>query len=262
MKYKAKDLCSYLNISRETLRYYEQVGFIHPEIDEETRYRSYSDHDIEKIAESRKYRSLDYSIKEIQSLSSVKNFEEYLEILEKKQQYYGNQSDYFQKLAKKNQDSLEILQFSDKLHFTIHVSREIYLDLAYKDMMTFEEEPNKYANFSNMPLDSFAFTDFAIQFTPEDFFLHNSNFTGGTCFTAEWIDLLNIPTDRMEHIPKRKVLTVIIPTTTNFHFDKAISLDITNYMKKNHLTIVGNLLGIQVAKFDEFRLFKFEIPVQ
>ncbi|MPM71912.1 hypothetical protein SDC9_118883 [bioreactor metagenome] len=66
----------------------------------------------------------------------------------------------------------------------------------------------------------------------------------------------------MEHIPKRKVLTVIIPTTTNFHFDKAISLDITNYMKKNHLTIVGNLLGIQVAKFDEFRLFKFEIPVQ
>ena len=46
MKYTAKDVCRMLNITRETLRYYEKVGIIHPEIDPVNKYRYYDDWDI------------------------------------------------------------------------------------------------------------------------------------------------------------------------------------------------------------------------
>lgn len=34
MKYTAKDVCKIYHVNRETLRYYERIGLIRPEIDE------------------------------------------------------------------------------------------------------------------------------------------------------------------------------------------------------------------------------------
>ena len=65
MKYTAKDVCRMLNITRETLRYYEKVGIIHPEIDPVNKYRYYDDWDINYIYECKKYQSLGFSVKEV-----------------------------------------------------------------------------------------------------------------------------------------------------------------------------------------------------
>jgi DNA-binding transcriptional MerR regulator len=54
MEYSAKEVMNFLNINRETLRHYENMGLIHPRIDDKTHYRYYTDFDIETIAECRK----------------------------------------------------------------------------------------------------------------------------------------------------------------------------------------------------------------
>ena len=73
MEYSAKEVMNFLNINRETLRHYENMGLIHPRIDDKTHYRYYTDFDIETIAECRKYRSADFSIKEIDKIKHIEN---------------------------------------------------------------------------------------------------------------------------------------------------------------------------------------------
>lgn len=88
MEYTAKEVMNFLNINRETLRHYENMGLVHPRIDDKTHYRYYNDLDIETIAECRKYRSADFSIKEIKNIKSIDSLSQYISILEKKQEYY------------------------------------------------------------------------------------------------------------------------------------------------------------------------------
>lgn len=90
MEYSAKEVMNFLNINRETLRHYENMGLIHPRIDDKTHYRYYTDFDIETIAECRKYRSADFSIKEIDKIKHIDSLSQYVSILEQKQEYYKN----------------------------------------------------------------------------------------------------------------------------------------------------------------------------
>ena len=65
MKYTQRDICRILNITRETLRFYEKEGIISPEIDPVNRYRYYDDYQMYRIAECRRYQANEFSISEI-----------------------------------------------------------------------------------------------------------------------------------------------------------------------------------------------------
>ena len=62
--------------------------------------------DIETIAECRKYRSADFSIKEIDKIKHIDSLLQYVSILEQKQEYYKKQSLYFYKLIHKNNERI------------------------------------------------------------------------------------------------------------------------------------------------------------
>ena len=51
MYYQAKDICKLLDISPETLRYYEKTGVISPKINEKNNYRYYDAWDINYLFE-------------------------------------------------------------------------------------------------------------------------------------------------------------------------------------------------------------------
>ena len=44
MRYTISEMASLLGVTTHTLRYYEKMGLIHPEVNEDTGYRYYTGH--------------------------------------------------------------------------------------------------------------------------------------------------------------------------------------------------------------------------
>lgn len=267
MKYTAKILCEFLNINRETLRHYEKMGLIHPEIDKKNKYRYYNDLDVETIAECRKYRSLDLSIQEIREIKEVDKLSEYTAVIEQKQKIYEKRAAYFEQLALKNKTNLEILYSINKNHckFKIEELNDTYLSIAYENFNNFDVDKKKYSNFANMLLDDYAFADFSILIKINDFIIKKKEYIGGTSFTREWIRNLNISVDDMIHIKKNKTLTTIITSNENLIFNHEELNGILKYIKRFNFKINGDIFATQIAKIypknNSIRYFKVWIPI-
>ena len=63
--YSTKEICEIFNIGRETLRHYENVGLIHPEINPQNGYREYGYWDVGVLVDALKFRKADYSLNQI-----------------------------------------------------------------------------------------------------------------------------------------------------------------------------------------------------
>ncbi len=268
MEYTAKEVMNFLNINRETLRHYENMGLIHPRIEDKNHYRYYTDFDIETIAECRKYRSADFSIKEIDKIKHISSLPQYVSILEQKQEYYEKQALYYSKLIHKNNETL------DKLHsiinhlqlITIEELNECYLFPASYDFNHFIEDKDKYLNFSSTEHEDFAFADFSILIKKDDFINQRTNYIGGTSFSKDWIEFLNISVEHMIHIKKQKALSTIIVIKDDFVTDYSMFEPVLQYIQEHHLVISDDIFATQIAKLredqDKNRYLKVWIPIQ
>ncbi len=77
MKYTQKDICRLLNITRETLRFYEKEGIISPEVNPDNRYRFYDDYQMYLIAECKRHQANGFSIDEISKMLKEDNLERF-----------------------------------------------------------------------------------------------------------------------------------------------------------------------------------------
>ena len=68
--YTIATLLNVLDISRGTLRYYEQIGLVRPERDPETGYRSYSNDDVFRVATCYMLKNAGFSVQDAQTLIS------------------------------------------------------------------------------------------------------------------------------------------------------------------------------------------------
>ncbi|MBS5478117.1 MAG: MerR family transcriptional regulator [Coriobacteriia bacterium] len=68
--YTIATLLNVLDISRGTLRYYEQIGLVRPGRDPETGYRSYSNDDVFRVAACYMLKNAGFSVQDAQTLIS------------------------------------------------------------------------------------------------------------------------------------------------------------------------------------------------
>ena len=66
-EYKVSDLARLLDLSAETIRYYESIGLINPRHDEENRYRYFLSTDFSRLYNVKMLRSLGFGLQEIRS---------------------------------------------------------------------------------------------------------------------------------------------------------------------------------------------------
>lgn len=78
---KMKDVMNLFHISEGTIRYYEKMGVINPQRDENN-YRVFDNESIIRLILSKKYTEFGFSYKESIDLINQKNFEEKTELLE------------------------------------------------------------------------------------------------------------------------------------------------------------------------------------
>lgn len=84
MKYLISDMAKLLGVTTHMLRYYEKMGIISPEVNDENHYRYYSVLDTRRFNLCRTYRSLGFTLEECVELLSWKNTDD-IENLMKKQ---------------------------------------------------------------------------------------------------------------------------------------------------------------------------------
>lgn len=65
MRYTQKDLCQAFDIKRDTLRHYERLGIIRPQIDAKNGYRYYDDWQIDLLWECKRYQAMGFSLAQV-----------------------------------------------------------------------------------------------------------------------------------------------------------------------------------------------------
>lgn len=80
----AKSVYQILHISRETIRYYEKLGLIHPAKQEENQYRTFSVHDLETLLWIDFYKKRNFQAKEIKTLLEYDQLDDMKQAYEKK----------------------------------------------------------------------------------------------------------------------------------------------------------------------------------
>ena len=68
MRYTISEMASLLGVTTHTLRYYEKMGLIHPEVNEDTGYRYYTVTDTRRFNLCRELRAAELSLEECREL--------------------------------------------------------------------------------------------------------------------------------------------------------------------------------------------------
>jgi DNA-binding transcriptional MerR regulator len=105
--YSTKDMCNIFEVGRETLRHYENVGLLHPNINPENGYREYGYWDVGAMIDILKYRSGDYSLKEIKENIFNLDYPQIVESMHMQKDYYHDRIKHYKMLEKKYDQDLK-----------------------------------------------------------------------------------------------------------------------------------------------------------
>lgn len=212
MSYTAKDMLKFFDITKETLRFYEKEGLLHPTIGSNN-YRYYSDWDVFQLAEYRRLRALDYSIKDIKQTIKTDTKAALLDALEKKQQYYHSRAAFYQRLAQHNNMILHYLAEPFNELRPGKLPQTLYFP-AFTSIENFFNE-QKYDNFANMDSLAFSLCDFMLSGkldTPE-------SLVGGTAFFQEMVPQ-GFDSSHMQVIPEQNAAVINLDVSDGFSLTK------------------------------------------
>lgn len=97
-KYTRGRVCKLLNITKDTLRYYEDAGIIHPYTNPTNNYKYYSIADIEILEVILFLRSIDVSVPDIPKVMECKEIDSYENFLENQMNVIQEKIVYWQKI--------------------------------------------------------------------------------------------------------------------------------------------------------------------
>ncbi|MBQ9120031.1 MAG: serine hydrolase [Lachnospiraceae bacterium] len=87
MKMQISELAKLTGVSVRTLHYYDDIGLLKPvEIDERNNYRFYNEQSLEQLKQILYYKELNFSLKEIPELLTMKNAEQNASLLRQRRQ--------------------------------------------------------------------------------------------------------------------------------------------------------------------------------
>lgn len=101
--YTIGQVAKFLDVSRDTLKFYEEKGLVKPKQNIENGYRKYNHFDIYDITTVNLYREMDIEIKKIQELRKSKSIEGIKSLLEEKEKEVLKEIEYKKLLLKKLQ---------------------------------------------------------------------------------------------------------------------------------------------------------------
>lgn len=135
MGYHIGQVAGFLNITADTIRFYEKEGIIHPAKNPVNGYREYSFEDISRLSDILFYRDVDFTISDIRDIIGGVSSEEMLTMIREKERKVSESLSFYTNLLTKmeNWEKLhrEALEFEDR--FEIRPMPSSYRKGAYGD---------------------------------------------------------------------------------------------------------------------------------
>lgn len=266
MKYTSKDICKFFDIKRDTLRHYENMGIIHPEINPENQYRYYDEWDIYAIAECKKYQTLGMSLKDISMIENNGTLEDFIGNTEKLQAIIEARAKYYELLAKKNKKYIEDLNRIQRDMGKIFVEDVkkmfFYPNIRDEDIFLGEIELNR----GHEILRNLAFFENGLYVPLKEYGQRTNVFTWGHVLEEYYIDKLDVQIGESLHVLEGTVIRCMIDAGEKGTFSYDMFDQIIQYGIEHNYEFTGEIYGVLLTRVYEgkkyHRYFDIYVPVK
>ncbi|MDD8048004.1 MAG: MerR family transcriptional regulator [Thomasclavelia sp.] len=266
MKYTTKDVCKIYDITRDTLRYYEKVGIIHPEIDKTNNYRYYDDWDINYLGECKKYQSLGFTIKEITKIFKDGTLEEMINLTQSKQKDFTNKLRFYELLVKYNDQYIGKLKSieTNLNQFSIVDTNNRYI-IPNREKFEYKLDDKILDSFHDT-LKEYSFYDNTVLIKLDDYKANNGIFLWGNSIASTFVPYVSTSTKNMYLLPGHKCLYTIIDAGERWNFSYKLFDNAIKYINKHNYTICGDIYGNLLTRvYDEEKFCRYievYIPIE
>ncbi|UWG96291.1 MerR family transcriptional regulator [Dehalobacter sp. DCM] len=247
MKYTIGEFSDMLGVTVDTLRLYEKRGIINPIKDDKNNYRYFDDLDSRVLLASRLYRSLQIPLEDVAELINNGQLED---IIEKIDESRIKLEDQIKKSTLLLNKMIEIKKEAAEIPNMLNRFQEKKLPGIYRIRQTDKDKLLKYQSHKEtvsawMNVLPFCFRSFRIN--KEFFFANDDNveYNWGLAIFEDEMPYLDLKiTSDIEYIQPQTYLSSILPVIPNGeYFMKNAAEFIISYIKDNHYTVIGDIMG-------------------
>lgn len=150
--YHTRDVYNYLGFSRETLRYYEEIGLINPKRDRYSQYREFGFFDMARLLTIDFYRKRGFTSVEIKNLLKTAGPKEYGEGLKNKISYLQNEINHLQGMLIRLKSTQDFYCYSEENigEFVIRTMPAYYVKESISSVESFDEYREKALEYLNL----------------------------------------------------------------------------------------------------------------
>lgn len=268
MQYRIKEVSKLIDVPIDTLRYYEKIGVISPNIDEKNHYRYYDAWDINFLLEYMYYRKMDYSTKEILKFIHQASLDEQIKFVKEKQEYYLEKYNYYDLLLKRNHrfiDSLE--KINQELNSIQIISSNAYHYLAYRHNYQFNQRQELH-NITSSWLKKYPFVDDLV-LIPQEVILNQEANEYYWCFAiqSQYFQMMKLSKNEfVKTIPQQTCIRTIVDAKEQGMFHYNLLDHVMTFIKDHNFQLTGDPFGILLIRTHEngtlHRYIEFFIPIK
>lgn len=150
--YRTSDVYSHLGFTRETLRYYEEIGLIKPKRDKESQYREFGFYDMSHLMAIDFYRKRGFSPVKIKALLQTTEPQEYEEVLQTQLDSLRDEIEHLQGMLISLKNAKDFYQFATEKNgkFEIRTMPSYYVKESISSVASFQEYSEKVLNCLNL----------------------------------------------------------------------------------------------------------------
>lgn len=261
--YTRREVMRFCQVTKETLRFYEEAGLIHPFIDPKNQYRYYSNLDVETIEECRRYKAQGYSIKEMAFLRKEADLSSYRGEALKKAEEKRKEKEYAEALEAKHEEeakALEELSSWGLFNFHEEILPETYIASCFENPYSYQDDPGLYLAFAKTPYEQIAFADFGALYSADTFFGEKPYYIGGFCFRKEWVVRWDVDISTAKKIDSVPSLACYLRTEEGVVPTAEMREKISEALDEHKCILIGDPFSKEVAHLADGRYLKFYFP--
>lgn len=256
-----------LDISIDTLRYFEKEGIVKPYINKTNNYRYYNAWDINYLIEYKYYRALRFSMTDTINILRSDDLAAFTRRMDKQQEYYHERRLFYTYLEecnrKKNESIMKIPEHLNKIYtqqieatdYILHRDNDEYWTVSEQDGLL--SKWWEYFSFLNRLL-----------YIPASKFENNVNcYESGFSVETKWAEMLGVPRNSgTGHIPACKAVCTVVRSGGKGSFNLKLFDPILKYLEQNQISFSGKIYGNLLARVNEpdgyARFIEIFIPIQ
>lgn len=253
MHYKISELSMLLNVSTNTIRRYESMGYIISKRSEHSNYRYYSEEDLATFTNVRLLRKYGFSHPEIRKMKSS-DMVGLVSVYEKRLQQFDEQIRYLTQLRHRLKDDVVLMKkaidFNDSCYIRESVAFSYVLYQSGESLLT---EPERLQTIQN-----YLYVSPEVQriylIRKKDVDQGRFTLHAGWAIKADHVERYSMhENDYTERYERRESLVSIakLPVQADKDVKEELLRKPFEYMQEQQLTIAGDIIGIVIANVTE-----------